>query len=283
MDSDSDPEAASMAALMGFSTFGSQAPPKKKRKFNAATDAFVDGQELLKLDRGGKRGLGSGGNTMPLGKTRVFGEKKRDGPAEGGEDGGKAEARNEDEIALDEENGEEEGGVRLDRQDGPRGRYERAIKTSPEDELGVRGSEEDDEIPSHFMDTSVPSISQVEDEEARKAQEKIDAILAASGQDTSDPLPISNPASTEAFAKPRDLPQRPAFTNWNGVGRGRGGSDTASIASSSRQSHGRREYNEKWYEGYYDPSFNENPWAALEKTNGLESKGSWIERDRRKG
>ena len=51
-----DEEAASMAALMGFSTFGSHKPPAKKRKFNASTDAFVEGQELAKLDRGEEGG-----------------------------------------------------------------------------------------------------------------------------------------------------------------------------------------------------------------------------------
>ena len=67
---DEEEEAATMAAMMGFSGFGSQKPPAKKRKFT--TDAFVDGQEP-ELDKGGKKGQGSGGNTMPLGKTRVFG------------------------------------------------------------------------------------------------------------------------------------------------------------------------------------------------------------------
>ena len=67
---DEEEEAAAMAAMMGFSGFGSQKPPAKKRKFT--TDAFVDGQEPG-LNKGGKKGQGSGGNTMPLGKTRVFG------------------------------------------------------------------------------------------------------------------------------------------------------------------------------------------------------------------
>lgn len=67
---DEEEEAAAMAAMMGFSGFGSQKLPAKKRKFT--TDAFVDGQEP-ELDKGGKKGQGSGGNTMPLGKTRVFG------------------------------------------------------------------------------------------------------------------------------------------------------------------------------------------------------------------
>jgi hypothetical protein len=88
MDPDytSEDESSAMAAAMGFSSFGSQGPAKK-RKFNPKTDALVDGQELEALDRGGKKGQGSGGNTIPLGKARVFGQ----GPAPN------------DEIALDEE------------------------------------------------------------------------------------------------------------------------------------------------------------------------------------
>ena len=62
-------EAAAVAAMMGFSGFGSQKPPAKKRKF--MTDAFIEGQEPV--DKGGKKGQGSGGNTMLLGKARVFG------------------------------------------------------------------------------------------------------------------------------------------------------------------------------------------------------------------
>jgi hypothetical protein len=66
-----DADAQAMAAAMGFSGFGK--PPTKKRRFNPATDGYVDGQELLKLDKGGKKGQGSGGNTVPLGKTRAIG------------------------------------------------------------------------------------------------------------------------------------------------------------------------------------------------------------------
>lgn len=68
---DEEEGAAAMAAMMGFSGFGSQKPPAKKRKFT--TDAFVEGQDVMALDKGGKKGQGSGGNTMPLGKTRVLG------------------------------------------------------------------------------------------------------------------------------------------------------------------------------------------------------------------
>ncbi len=66
---DEDEDNAAMAAAMGFSTFGMQGP-SKKRKFNAKTDAVVDGDELAALDKGGRKGQGSGGNMIPLGRPR---------------------------------------------------------------------------------------------------------------------------------------------------------------------------------------------------------------------
>ncbi|CZR58122.1 uncharacterized protein PAC_08013 [Phialocephala subalpina] len=106
---DLDDNASAMAAAMGFSSFGSHKPPAKKRKFNATTDAFVEGQELEKVDRGGKKGTGSGGNTMPLGKIRQFGTEKKSALPN--------EATN-DEINLDDED-EEDGGVPIERIDPP--------------------------------------------------------------------------------------------------------------------------------------------------------------------
>jgi hypothetical protein len=90
---DEEEEAAAMAAMMGFSGFGSQKPPAKKRKF--AADAYIDGQESV--DKGGKKGQGSGGNTMPLGKARVFGTGPMNKTME-------PAAMNDSEIDLGEDN-----------------------------------------------------------------------------------------------------------------------------------------------------------------------------------
>jgi hypothetical protein len=116
VSSDDDDDADAMARFMGFSSFGNQGPTKK-RKFNPATDAMVDGQELASIDKGGKRGQGSGGNDVPLGKQRVLGVSKP--------------SANQDEIALDEDDDE-------DNQDG-----------------GAQIGEEDDEGPV-YIDTSLP-------------------------------------------------------------------------------------------------------------------------------
>ena len=81
-----------------------------------------------------------------------------------------------------------------------------------------------------------------------------------------------------------NLPQRPNFkppntTSDSDFVRGaprNASSDSASIPS-SRPSHRGGPRNENWYLDYYDPSFNENPWAKLEKEKGLEPLGKWPE------
>jgi hypothetical protein len=52
-----------------------------------------------------------------------------------------------------------------------------------------------------------------------------------------------------------------------GAGRGQGGPRTGG----------------PWWEGYYDPRFNANPWEKEERAMGLQPKGSWVPRDRHGG
>jgi hypothetical protein len=230
-----------MAKAMGFSSFGTQGPTKK-RKFNPKTDAMVEGQELASLDKGGKKGQGSGGNKIPLGKPRVIGIPSKS---------------NQEEIELD---GEDEEPAHIDTSLPP---------PSKQDSL------EEDEGPE-YIDTSLPPPN----EEARAAQQKIDDILANS---TTPPvLPDS---------KIKMKPQ--ASEVGQGVGRfmsalqdeSRAPVSSAPVPATRDRSHmdhyqprQRVQKNEFWYIGYYDPSFNENPWAKLEKANGLEPRGTWIER-----
>jgi len=212
---DNDKEASAMAAAMGFSSFGTQGP-SKKTKFNPRTDALIDGQELASLDKGGKKGQGSGGNNIHLGKARVFGT------------GVAAVTSNEEEINL----GDEEEG------------------------------------PS-YVNMSLPPP----DEIARKSQGKIDATLAenAGSQALEMAIPSQRSAAGQAVMQmPQGLPQRSAFSKT-------AFSDTASVAGSSRL-RGRGERNEFWYVGYYDPSFNENPWARLEKAKDLKLRDTWPEK-----
>lgn len=187
-----DDDAAAMAAAMGFSSFGTQSHPAKKRKFNSATDAFVEGQELASLDKGGKKGQGSGGNDIPLGRSRILGAKKEELVAE-----------KEGEIDLGEE--EEAGG--------------------------------------QWLDTSEPAPAEME--ALRREQERV-----------------------ASSAMGHHLPQRPA-------------NPIPPSLSHRQQQHERGQKDHLWYVGYHDPSFNENPWARLEKEHGLEAVGTWIERPAR--
>lgn len=278
-DLELEDDSAAMAAMMGFSDFGAQNNPSKKRKFNAATDAYIEGNELEKIDRGGKKGQGSGGNQIPLGKMRVIGVK-------GGE------GRNEKEIDLGDE---EEEGVR----DGNGDAGDAA------EDVNENGDGDENEGP-RYVDTSAPPpiFDEIEgrehargqddkptdpavEEERRKAQEQIDAILAAAS--TNPSLDTNPPQTTPVQTRPHALPERPVhntmgFTGGAGAAMERGGggagsrsarSDAGSIAS-SRPPSGRGNFNKKWYEGYYDPSFNENPWAKLEVERGLQAKGTWV-------
>jgi hypothetical protein len=307
-----DEDAVAMAAAMGFSTFGSHKPPAKKRKFNPATDAFVSGQELEAIDRGGKKGQGSGGNTMPLGKMREFGTGK------------KVVSASEDEIDIDEGDGDEgtiqrvttRREMNLPAVSGSEIKHQNELyarnNTRPlaksnlgrmedsslpvrkaaenggnEHEIDLDDDEEEEDIGANiiqedvdgpaYIDTShTPPAENVpldpSDPEAIEMQARIDAILASIEEappPTKYPVPDGD---VQGFLPP---PTQQIFNHPGYGSRGRGAfSDTASITS-SRPSHGER--NPRWFEGYYDPSFNENPWKKLEAEKGLEAVGTWLE------
>ena len=80
---------------------------------------------------------------------------------------------------------------------------------------------------------------------------------------TKPPAKVEGTDEEEASSRPASLPQRPAFASQpkDAAGRSVGG------------------HNPLWYEGYYDPSSNANPWDRLEKKLGLESKGPWLSND----
>ncbi|KAH6672977.1 hypothetical protein B0J14DRAFT_700954 [Halenospora varia] len=275
--SDQDESEAQMAALMGFSTFGASKP--KKRKFNSATDAFVDGQELEKLDRGGKKGKGSGGNSAPLGKRRALGEKS------GGESMGR---KNDDELDLGLDDNDEDGGdggvpilTNLPR---PTGKISPPRTPNSSDE-GEGPNYVDTSMPPPLLADSHPDQDPTpQTEEQRQMQEKIDSIL-----DSIQPPPSST-IEPPSFSPPRnrntgfapmahqhhDLPARPLPNPASGPpptptanvpgmsgGGARGGRGGAHRRGGGN--HGGKERNEKWWEGYYDPSFNENPWGCWRK------------------
>jgi hypothetical protein len=242
---DSENEAEAMAKQMGFSSFGTQGP-SKKRKFNPKIDAMVEGQELASLDRGGKKGHGSGGNKIPLGKPRVLGVPP---------------PLNQDELEIDIDGYEDQGPACIDTSLPP---------PSHQDDS-------DEEEGPAYIDTSRPPPN----EEANAAQEKIDAILA---NNTVPPVPpdsrakmkppiLSTGRGVAQFLASRQYGTQSSIPN---VLDGRAGGSFRG----SHQPRERGQRNEFWYVGYYDPSFNENPWAQLEEANGLEPRGTWVERGR---
>lgn len=254
-EEEEDAEAQAMAAAMGFSGFGK--PQAKRRKFNSSSDAFVEGQELAKLDKGGKKGQGSGGNTIPLGKPRVFGG--------GGADMSTPIARNtvreervaignKDEINLDDDIDNGEGGPN----------YIDSSRTPPAAVMEGNDSVDQDRPPP------------VSEEEAKEMQARIDAILAGIGQ-SDEPSHVPSENSTVGSQHNHDIPRKTLYGD-TAFMRGNTGDahGTASVASSSRPNH-RGERNPTWYIGYYDPSFNENPWDKLEKERGLQPLCKWPE------
>lgn len=267
-EDDDDTAAQEMAAMMGFSGFGSQKPPAKKRKFNLQTDAYVDGQELAKLDKGGKKGQGSGGNTVPLGKTRAFGSQiTKDLSGAIGNDKSAtyemvpAMRGNDDEIDLDE--------FLEDQEDGPV--YVDTSKTPPAE--AAQGDQS----------TDANQPASISGPEAQEVQARIDALL--SSIEVGDP-----PGNTSSELIPRelqrrsDIPQKQSFDDTAFMLGGprrqanthQNRDDRASSASISRPSQ-RGERNPMWYIGYYDPTFNENPWEKQEKEKGLKPLCKWPE------
>ncbi|RAL59935.1 hypothetical protein DID88_000561 [Monilinia fructigena] len=210
-DIELEDDSAAMAAMMGFSGFGNQNPLSKKRKFNAATDAFVEGAELEKIDRGGKNGQGSGGNQIPLGKMRVIGEKV-------------VEKRNSEEIDLDEgEDGNGDKTAEAGEDEGPR-----YMDTSAPPPIfdGIEGGE-------HALGQDGTSEDPAIVEELRKAQEQIDAILAAAPESANTNISQSVPGHLHGLP-PRPVHNNMGLTAGGGIGRGgrSGGSDAGSMASS---------------------------------------------------
>ena len=243
-----DVEAQAMAAAMGFSSFGTQKPATKKRKFNPATDAYVEGEELASLDKGGRKGQGSGGNTIPLGKPTVFGfpstvihkNAEQETTAE----------RNQNEIALED----------LD-DDGPK-----YLDTSMAPPIENGGNYEQRHASGNYQPTAGVSGA-----EAKEVQARIDALLSS--------ISAQQPKEGTRLL-PQDEPSSRTFNDTSFMLGGpsphsRGGfNDASSVASSSRPSE-RGQRNPKWYVGYYDPSFNDNPWAKLEEAKGHEPLGRW--------
>ncbi|KAK0741640.1 hypothetical protein B0T21DRAFT_432773 [Apiosordaria backusii] len=94
-----------------------------------------------------------------------------------------------------------------------------------------------------------------------------DASDAAADDDTASPNQGQQPGSRDNNPSARGAPNsrgRGNFGERGGRGGARGGRGGV--------------HNPNWYLGYYDSRSNENPWELLEKKNGLEPVGTWLER-----
>ncbi|KAH7143701.1 hypothetical protein EDB81DRAFT_502639 [Dactylonectria macrodidyma] len=78
------------------------------------------------------------------------------------------------------------------------------------------------------------------------------------------------PAPAPAQVRPASLPQRPAAPQ--------GGFATGHQAPFQSRRPQDPPPPGPWYDGYYDPSTNENPWERLEKARGLPALGPWLPR-----
>lgn len=316
VEMESEDEEAAMAAAMGFSGFG-KAPATKKRKYNSKTDAFVDGQELENIDKGGKKGQGSGGNEVPLGRMRVLGASSAEDDQDGQQEpldtreGDEDQDRPMEERCLDTSRpAPADEKIRNDAR-----RAERRGKPMVnEDEIMLDDDEEGANI--------APSQSSPKNTAAQEARSKIDAIVAGTAkQAATAPLPAATgaPASQpQTKQKPKQKPKQsqglaafmtalqtpvvappstpPATGTVNTPQAHNTGGPTllpqppqstlsmthAPSSAGSRpvegRGGGRGHRNELWYIDYYDPSFNENPWRQLEEEHGLVPVGTWIDR-----
>ncbi|KAI1099719.1 hypothetical protein F4804DRAFT_73820 [Jackrogersella minutella] len=207
---------AAMAQAMGFSSFGAQNNPSKRRKFNPhADDAVVasSSTSTIPLHRNNAtKEVQTGSNATPLG----------------------VRSRNEDEIDLEDD----------DEANAANGKI-RNLKD---------GNADDPE--SRYLDTSRPPTTAISNSND-VVQSRIDTIVGVPSDQTMG-------AQSSTLSGGGD----PSYRGSRGGRGGRGG-----YQANQGQRH---ESGKEWWEGYYDPSSNINPWAALDNAKGLEPKGSWM-------
>jgi hypothetical protein len=279
-------DSAAMAAAMGFSGFGMQSRPSKKRRFNPRADASTTsaGPDLHNMP---PKPPATAANSTPVGVPRP----RSNLPLH----------PTQPAAVVPEDN-------------------------APPSTNADEGYSTDPDPPPAYVDTSrpvgAPSEADVPPtaEEAAAVRAEMDAVVAA-GNATYARLPAHFEGGEESPTLDgqwlsRD--QRHGFepeTVDATAGRGQGSisavggffhapessgglAGSSSPGSSSfrggyggprggRRGRGggfggrgglERDGSTPWYDGYYDPAFNANPWAKLEASMCLESKRTWIER-----
>ncbi|KAL2883396.1 hypothetical protein SGCOL_001078 [Colletotrichum sp. CLE4] len=235
-----DPE---MAAFMGFASFGTQ-PAAKKRKYNHRTDAVSSA---------------TGAN-----QTALAPRAPRAAPST--TETAAAPAANTDEIALDDD----------DEDDGTT-----AVAAHAGTVVGEDADAEEGGANLYSDPTVAPALAH--------AQSLIDELInnggAAPEDGTSAPQAQS---TTSSLPTSSALPQRPDASWVKEMGsapttmptRERPEQHQHQHQRGGRQGYGQQQRNDgkPWWDGYYDPASNENPWERLEKKAGVLSKGTWVAR-----
>lgn len=220
MDPDEwDEDAAAMAEAMGFSSFGGQNHPSKRRKYNARADAAFDSNTNNESTLALHYDAGSGSNNTPLGERRPQQPKP------------KKQKTNVNEIDLDDDDDDDDDG-----QDGGEVDGNDAVAAGDQDDA-------QDPTPQHITTSQPPD----------QIQSGIDAIVAG-------------------------LPPKPT---WSAPPAERKGFAQSSPGSNHRRQGGGRD-GDRWWDDYYDPAFNTNPWEKIEKKLGIEARGTWLSYDESK-
>ncbi|ROT42432.1 hypothetical protein SODALDRAFT_374769 [Sodiomyces alkalinus F11] len=257
-DQEHDATTAALAQSMGFSSFGSQdrsSHPSKRRKHNPNVDAVVASPATGANASAVVYTTDNSFTTTAAALASIPGSNN-------------AATQNTEEIDLDESEDEDNGGER----EGGNG----GAILYPDVEEGTG---------DHLK---APALA--------KAQALIDEIVARHGGDGSTG---TNEGAVHSFSLPPGgspgnsgvtLPNRPS-PSWGqnqgslpNIGQEGGHGHDQPLPMPQRQGRGQgqgREPGKPWWEGYYDPASNENPWAALEKKAGLQSRGSWLSRSTR--
>lgn len=233
-------DSSALAEAMGFSGFGTQrAPSSKKRKFNPNADAAVDDSTT---SDGNNVNFAAAASTTGANKAPLGPRRKMRLPppsAAGETDLG--------DLSREEEEKEEEDD----------------------------GNVPDDEDAARYMDTSRPARGYLTEELAAiEAQGKIDAILSSGGIPGLPARPPPPAAGGEAaslsvghrFGPPPPPPRQHGQRNNNRHHR-------------RPDEEGATGNKTPWWQGYYDPQTNQNPWEALEKKMGLAPRGTWLPRN----
>ncbi|EFX06697.1 hypothetical protein CMQ_7018 [Grosmannia clavigera kw1407] len=273
--SDDELDAAAIAAAMGFSSFGSQVHPNKKRRFNPRADAVV-----------AAGGQGSGANTVPVAQPRALSSLPLHPPSRpvgGGDDCPHRESDDDRSGAAAHEADEDCAPQYID-------------TSRPVGEVRHLGEvlrEGDDGQPAD--DATVP-------------QALIDAVLAAGnaayGMSTAAAAAAAAAAAVTTAATASQLDGSASSTarhcdtagqlqvraidrhgfrsDLTAAGSEEGGHPGTVAPGSYGSGNGsgsRGAGRPPWWTNYYDATSNENPWARREIDLGLTACGSWLSRD----